>query len=417
MKGCDWKKAGFVEKLGLDPADMNAELFIKSFMDEMGRGIEGKHSSLGMIPTYLSCDGALPKGRYAAAIDAGGTNFRTALIGFSDNGVSIERFSSQPMPGTKGGVTWKDFIVFVSKQVKPLLKYTDHIGICISFPTTITPERDGIIQHFTKEVDIAGFEGRYICRDLLDELGTRNTKATVLNDTSAVLLSGLAAGAKAEGLIGLINGTGTNTCCQLGQGRLGLAETGSMIVDIESGGFCPPERSAVDIALDHAAAAPGVYQEEKIVSGAYLGEICRLAMKEAAADGLFSQRTAENIRALNEFATPAADAFGAGAAENALFASPQDAALARELVRAVFSRAAKHIACTLTAILRFCEHAPGQQVTVSADGSVFRQSALFRPALESYMARYASIYPVRFVEMDNSTIIGTAIGALMNENY
>lgn len=414
MTGYRSKEQSFLEKLGLAPHAVNAELFIRSFMDEMGRGLEGKTGSLGMIPTYLSCGGALPKGKYAVAIDAGGTNFRTALISFPGDQAVIEHFASWPMPGTKGRISWNEFIAFAADRVKPLLKYTDRIGICISFPTTITPERDGIIQHFTKEVDIVGFEGHRVGRDLSDELGRSDLKVTVLNDTSAVLLSGLAAGAEAEGLIGLINGTGTNTCCQLPQGRLGLSGSGSMIVDIESGGFCPPERSAIDIALDRSTAAPGVYQEEKVVSGAYLGEICRLTMREAAEAGLFSQKTAENIRNIHELSTPIADRLGAGSEENALFASAKDAQFAGEIAQAVFGRAAKHIACTLAAVLRFCELDPKRQVTVSADGSVFRKSVLFRPALETYMASYAEEYRIKFVEMENSTIIGTAIGALMN---
>jgi len=414
MTECQSKEQSFLEKLGLAPNVMNEELFIRSFMEEMDRGLEGKHSSLGMIPTYLSCGGALPKGRYAVAIDAGGTNFRTALISFPGDRANIEHFASWPMPGTKGRMTWNEFIAFAAERVKPLLEYTDRIGICISFPTTITPERDGIIQHFTKEVDIVGFEGHRVGRDLMDELGRDDLKVTVLNDTSAVLLSGLAAGAEADGLIGLINGTGTNTCCQIPHERLGLSGSGSMIVDIESGGFCPPERSAIDIALDRATAAPGVYQEEKVVSGAYLGEICRLTMREAAEAGLFSQKTAESIPALRELSTPTADGLGAGSEEVALLGCAKDAQLAGKIAQAVFGRAAKHIACTLAAILRFCKLDPGKRITVSADGSVFRKSVLFRPALEAYVSRYAEGYQIKFVEMENSTIIGTAIGALMN---
>lgn len=115
----------------------------------------------------------------------------------------------------------------------------------------------------------------------------------------------------------------------------------------------------------------------------------------------------------NEFSSPEADRFGAGA-DSPLFLSSEDAALAREIINAVFNRAAKHIACTLTAIIRFCGLEPERQITVSADGSVFRNSALFRPALKSYMARYTGGRHVKFVEMENSTITGTAIGALMN---
>lgn len=137
-------------------------------------------------------------------------------------------------------------------------------------------------------------------------------------------------------------------------------------------------------------------------------------MREAAELGLFSQKTAETIQKTRELSTPTADGLGAGREESALFACAKDRQLAGTIAQAVFGRAAKHIACTLAAILRFCEFDPARRVTVSADGSVFRKSVLFRPALESYVQRYTDGYQIQFAEMEHSTIIGTAIGALMN---
>lgn len=107
-----------------------------------------------MIPTYVSCDRKLPLNKYAVAIDAGGTNFRTALLKFTEDGASLEQFNSYPMPGTRGKVTWQEFICFAADCIRPLMRYTDRIGICISFPTEVTPERDGIICRLTKEVNL-----------------------------------------------------------------------------------------------------------------------------------------------------------------------------------------------------------------------------------------------------------------------
>ena len=403
----------FIASAGIGPDSVDEELFINSFMAEMQKGVEKKESSLPMIPTYVSCDWKLPLEKYAVAIDAGGTNFRTALLKFTEDGASLEQFHSYPMPGTRGKVTWQEFIGFAAGCIRPLMRFTDRIGICISFPTEVTPDCDGIICRFTKEVNIEGFEGRRVCEDLLDALDMDGAQAMVLNDTTAVLLSGLVNRADPEGLIGLINGTGTNACCILPCSHLGMGE-GNMIVDIESGSFMPPWRSETDLYLDAHTNSPGVYPEEKLVSGAYLGEICRLALLQAAKEGLFSAVCAEKLSALEEFSTAEADGFGAGE-ESGIFSAPDDILTARMIIQAVFKRAAKHIACILSAVIRYTEIEEGHSVVVSADGSVFRKSRLFRPALEEYVSVLAAGWPVTYMEMENSTIIGTAVGALIHE--
>ena len=401
----------FIESAGIGPSGMDAELFINSFMSEMQKGVEQKDSSLPMIPTYVSCDRKLPLNQYAVAIDAGGTNFRTALLKFTEAGASIEQFTSYPMPGTRGRVTWNEFIGFAADCIRPLMRYTDRIGICISFPMHITPERDGIICRLTKEVDIEGFEGRPVCKDLLEALGVDGAQAMLLNDTTAVLLSGLAGSASHDELIGLINGTGTNTCCILPCTGTGTDEV-NMIVDIESGGFIPPQRSEIDLLLDRNTSAPGIYPEEKLVSGAYLGEICRLSFLAAANEGLFGDACRDTLAKLSVFSTPQADSCANG--EMSDIFCKDDIHTAGMICRAVFERAAKHIACTLTAIMHYTGCKAGSRVLVSADGSVFRKSRIFRSALERYVSEYASGLTVEYTETENSTIIGTAIGALIN---
>lgn len=402
----------FIDACGIGPDTMDKELFINSFIGEMEKGVAREESSLPMIPTYVYCNEQLPMDKYAVAVDVGGTNFRTALIKFTEEGAKIEQFNSYPTPGTRGKVSWQEFIGFIADCIRPMMEYTDRIAICISFPTSITPERDGIIHRPTKEVYIEGYEGRRVCEDLLATLNIEGAKAMVLNDTTAVLLCGLMRKMDPLGLIGLINGTGTNTCCVLPCEKLGM-DGSNMIVVVESGGFVPPQRGVIDLELDANTIAPGIYIEEKLVSGAYMGEICRRAFVKAATQGIFSEECARNIAKIESFTTHDADAFGAGG-ENDIFTEEADKEAARMIIKAVFDRAAKHIACTLTAVMRYSGMEEGREVVVSADGSMFRKSRLFRPALERYVSEYAEGRTIKYMEIENSTIIGTAIGALMN---
>ena len=50
----------------------------------MKNGLEGKESSLLMLPTYIEAEGAVKPNEPVVAIDAGGTNFRAAKIYFDD---------------------------------------------------------------------------------------------------------------------------------------------------------------------------------------------------------------------------------------------------------------------------------------------------------------------------------------------
>lgn len=401
----------FIISSAIGPEGTDAQLFMRRFREDMERGLSKQQSSLAMIPAYVCCSDTEIEGKSAIAIDIGGTNLRVALVRFDSNSAAIEHFKAYPTPGTKGALKWEEFINVIADAVKPLTAYADKIGICISFPAAITPERDALIHHFTKEVNVCGFESRLVCRELAQALGVDGIEIKAVNDTTAVLLSGLSAGKDRRGLLGFINGTGTNICCQIDCGRLGLNCGEKMIVDVESGGFRPPDKNEIDRRLDSATISPGVYEEEKVVSGAYLGELCALAFQEAARQGVFSKESAERVMAADIVRTPDMDAFAAGEVCS-LFVSEMDAAKARKIVEAVFKRAAKHTALSLVSC---ADHSlePGQGVVISADGSVFRKSALFREALCDYVSRYAQGRKFVFITMEDSTLIGTAIGALI----
>ena len=210
----------FLTSHGMEPERVDFDSTTAAFISDMELGLRGRESSIRMIPTYLTADGQLPLGEPAAVIDAGGTNFRTALVSFTEDGPVIDALSVCAMPGTDGAVAWEDFISFVADRLAPLLDRADKVGFCFSYPTEETPERDGRVLSLTKQVQLTGFEGRLICADLAAELerrGITGKSFVLLNDTPAVLLSGSAYAAEksCDGLVGLISGTGTNTCCVL----------------------------------------------------------------------------------------------------------------------------------------------------------------------------------------------------------
>ncbi len=413
----------FLTQNGMEPEKIDLETTVSSFLSEMTLGLHGHDSSIRMIPTYLTSDGVLPLGKPAAIIDAGGTNFRTALVTFWEDGPSIEKLEVCPMPGSGEAVTWNEFISFTAKRLAPLLSYTDCVGFCFSYPTEVTPERDGRTLNLTKQIRISGFEDRLICADLiaeLESLGIRGKKIVLLNDTPAVLLSGAGFAQSHDGLIGLIAGTGTNTSCSLPVSEIKKPHgyfQGNMLINLESGSFMGVPRGKFDDELDAATADEGTYWLEKASSGAYLGELCRLTLRGAAKEGLLSQEACAAVLSLGTLTAPMADELAGGAGAGMF--SGYDAALAGELCTAIFDRAARCICANLSAILVLADIGsdPARPALICADGSVIRRSRTFRPFFDRYMSEFTSGTLGRHVKLystENATMLGTAVAALLN---
>ncbi|HIQ78308.1 MAG TPA: hexokinase [Candidatus Scatomorpha intestinavium] len=415
----------FLASHGMEPDGLDLEECAARFIADMELGLAGLTSSLDMIPTYLTC-GVPAAGSKAAVIDAGGTNFRVALVAFTESGPVIERMERYAMPGSDSAATWEDFISFSAEKLLPFLDEAGAIGFCFSYRAEVTPERDGRVIAMSKAVQLAGCEGRLVCADLLAELrrrGAPERSAVIVNDTAAVMLSGssLLSGGEYDGLVGLVCGTGQNTCCAIDPGRirkLGLPAGEPMIVNLESGCFDGLPRGDFDRELDAASTLPGDHLLEKMTSGAYLGELCRLTLRGAAADGLFSPAGAEAALGLASLSSAEADALASGA-PGGPFSEAADAETAAELCMAVYERAAACIAVNLASILLFtgAGHEPDRPACICADGSTIVKSRCLRPALEGQLRSFAEtelgLHAVIHTS-DEAPVIGTAAAALLN---
>lgn len=109
----------FLTRHNMEPERIDLAETTAAFLGEMELGLRGRESSLKMLPTYLTADGVLPMDEPAAVIDAGGTNFRTALVSFTEAGPVIDSLNVCAMPGTDGAVTWEDFISFAADRLSP----------------------------------------------------------------------------------------------------------------------------------------------------------------------------------------------------------------------------------------------------------------------------------------------------------
>ena len=256
----------FLAEYGMDPARVDLDQCARAFQADMERGLRGDpEARMPMLPAYLAPEGDIPQDQPAIVIDAGGTNFRIGLVSLGARGPEIQDLRVFPMPGSQGPITWEEFVDQVSEAVLPLTGRSRRVGLCFSYAAEILPNGDGRVLRFSKQVQVEGSEGKELGRDLsaaLAEKGAPGVTFSVLNDTVAALLGGVAAlrDEVFDGFIGLIYGTGVNTCYAERREKLSRVTTpwekGSMLINMESARFDGAPLSEFDRRLDARSVDP-----------------------------------------------------------------------------------------------------------------------------------------------------------------
>ena len=417
----------FLVKHHMEPERIVPAELAGAMAEDMRRGLKGEKSSLPMIATYLSNDGTVPEGACAAVIDAGGTNFRSALVRFTRDGYQVEELGRWKMPGIDKPCTWNEFIAFTADHIQHLMDRTDVIGFCFSYNAEITPDMDGKVKRIDKEVVISGCENQLVAASLKEELsrrGIEGKKIVILNDTAAALLGGTVTLDKSaySGFIGQISGTGTNTCTSVPREmieKLGLKGSRGMLVNLESGMYNGIESGDFDLLLDRESNNPGDKDFEKKTAGVYLGELCRLMLLAAGEEGFISADSLEKARALGHIDSAVIDAWSAGDRLDEIAANPADGDFAQELSLSLFQRSARCMCVNLLAIalLIGAGKEADKPVCVCAEGSLVQRSHYYRPTLEKLLdteGREKLGLHFRLFVGSETTLPGSAAAALLN---
>jgi hexokinase len=421
----------FLEEHRLRPEDINIQNIVDSFLSEMSKGLESNNSSLRMIPTYIEADNHFKVDMPVLAIDAGGTNFRAALVKVSNSGkLEITDVVNDKMPGLEGEISKEEFFSTIADYVKHLAGKTDRIGFCFSYPSEILPNRDGRLLYFCKEVQAPGVVGQLIGKNLLEALGMPEKQIVLLNDTVATLLAGKSAsiGHEYETFIGYILGTGTNTCYNennfniLKNKSLDLSK--SQIINIESGNFSLAPRTDLDHRFDSSTTNPGSHTFEKMISGGYFGPLCLLALKTAAKEGFFSEATTSGLLALPELSSEEVNFFILDAKSgrsplSSIIKDKDDVEGCLQIVNCLLNRAALLVAGNLASVILKTNKGKTieRPILVTVEGSVYYKLHNYRTLIDTYLRSYLSGDRERFVEfmeVKQSSLVGAALAALIN---
>ena len=438
MYKCSKKINDFFCKYNIQPESIDLLAGSRTFQREMQHGLTNYIGTLKMLCTYIGTDREIVAGDPVIVMDAGGTNFRVAVVTFDNDGKPlIEDLVNYSMPGTNGEISRDEFYTTIVTYLAPVIHRSNKIGFCFSFPTEVTPERDGLLLGFTKEVNVRGMDNELICASLkqaLKDSGVEEEKSIIiLNDTVATLLGGKAACPDRvfDSYVGFILGTGTNTCyieknTKILKNMDIVFEPGSTIINIEAGGYGHFERSEFDRRLDEMTSNPGNQQFEKMVSGVYIGRVILEALHQAATDGLLSDGCAKQVKELQALSPREIDEFcyypysntnplGYCLTDNS--ETEDDRMTIYCIIDTIFERAARMVMINLAAVIQQSEKGknPCAPVLIAAEGTTFYKAKLFRSKLEHYVRTFLNeqlgLY-CEFSKVESATLIGTALAGL-----
>lgn len=417
---------------------------INSMMYDMEEGLirdpsdpPGAGPSLDMIPTWAAPPEASPKNKSVIVIDAGGTNFRSCLVSFDAAGVpTISDMQKTAMPATDREYGKKEFFETIASFLDHLKNKATRIGFCFSYAMTITPEGDGKVIQFSKEIKAKEVIGSLVGQSLADALVARGwnrpEKVILLNDTTAALLAGAASatnGKAYDSYVGFILGTGMNAA-YIESGKIAKMPSGTkapaaQIVVCESGKCNKVARSTFDEDLDRTTNSPGLYGYEKMCSGAYLGPLSKLALVKAAEEGLFSAAVTPAFSKLDSLELKDMDQFFYGPYRTdtklgAMLAkgTENDRETVFRVLDSFVERSARLAAANLAvAVIKSGKGTnPVRPVSLLCEGTTFIRTHNLRERVTGYLNKVLTEERglwYEIVTMDNAVTLGSAIAGLI----
>jgi hexokinase len=247
----------------------------------------------------------------------------------------------------------------------------------------------------------------------------------VLNDTVTTLIAATRDPQTegCAGFVGLVVGTGFNMACFVpaarARGRAPTWRGGPLAFNLESGNFRRFPRGTLDEQLAAATHDPDRQWLEKAVSGYYLGELCRLALRDLAARGAAPESLGQAVASLGAPTARAVSRLLAGASpesswEEWLDAHPDARVLVRAVMRAVVMRSARLVAGGLACLVGRAAAAarrPDAEVAVAAEGSAFWGVPRYRDVVVETLGRLTPTR-VRLVRIADANLRGAALAAV-----
>ncbi|KII61468.1 Hexokinase-1 [Thelohanellus kitauei] len=275
--------------------------------------MEENQKKVSMLPAYISTvTNKLGSGSYFS-LDMGGTNIRFIHIVVEDSKKLIVNRKSSQIPSYILDGECDDFCDFIAgyisvgmKEYNPSSEPINCFGLSLSFPCSQKAINHGSILKMGKAFKIKNAIGEDVISKLKKACASIDLDIkdfALINDVTGTLLYG--SFEKPSTYIGLIIGTGTNSC-YVEETRNVEKSSGDysnpyMIIYTEWGAFGEDEelkeiQTDADLILDRVSANPKMQIFEKMVSGMYISELVRVILVTYKIDGiLFANGVPEKL--------------------------------------------------------------------------------------------------------------------------
>ena len=409
-------------------------------IDDMTKGLaknpDGSADSASepMIVATRTIPHSIPKNTPIICIDAGGTNFRSCLVTVTDDGVKIEDVQKTYMPASDKELNKEEFYNAIADNIEHLKNKANRIGFCFSYAMEITKDGDGKVLVFSKEIKAPEVVGTYVGKELLDTLYKKGwnkiEKITLLNDTTASLLSGIINNGGEKNFstyMGFILGTGMNNAYIDYDVIPKLSDDNGKehVIVCECGLFNKATQSTFDIELDKESVKPGASPLEKMCSGVYMGPLAFKMIKKACDEKIFSENFAKNFAKIDCVLSPEIDDFLRNEKDGStklgallVGGTPDDKYYIDTIIDQIIHRAAAIVASVLSAgILKSGKGTnENEPVCIVCNGSTFWKTHnlynLVTQKLDAHLSGDKKRY-YEIVKVENDITLGTTAAAFM----
>ncbi|KAJ1922191.1 hypothetical protein H4219_000053 [Mycoemilia scoparia] len=382
---------------------------IHGFHESMQAGLNGDRNALPMIPSFVR---RRPTGKEQGtflSLDLGGTNLRVCQVTL--NGDSTHKLVQQKFTITKEAKE-KTLFDWIAQCVSIFIEEHDVVpnsgesavrcGFTFSFPIDQTGIAEGNLVMWNKGFLVPNTVGRDIVRLTQDAFLRKHLRVkivAIVNDTVGALMTSCYTYPDSE--LGIIFGTGTNSCywekmSRIGKWKCDNDKTGEMVINTEWGAF-DNQVSVLpytmhDNKLNRKSPNHGLQVFEKMISGLYLGEVTRNAILHLIDQRLlFDGRSSTILNKSYAFDTAYMSEIVSDESDDLVevkkviqqtleipSSTLQDRKVVKNVCLMIGNRAKRLSAAAMVAVLLWSRDSHTDTVTVGIDGSMYQ----FYPGFE-----------------------------------
>lgn len=345
----------------------------QNYINDLEHAAGGDRSTLHYIKNVVSASPFVKIGETFQSMSIGGTNFKSATIRKTENGLDMLKLNEKVQPPIFE--TKEDFLRFVKENLVENIRV-----LAINFAYPLEPvfengKLEGILLYATKEHKFEGLIGQNVSTELENYLKKeleRDVKVAIANDTICLLLSGKTQVA-GDNLAAGIVGTGLN---------FAFFADSTTLINTETGGFGNFKPSPTTEKIDADSIIKGVHLFEKEIAGAYLFRHFNFLAKEK---GYFIAPL-ENTKQVTDLA------------------AREDGSQACLLAQEILRHSAQLASCAIAGITKYKK----QDMHFVVVGSLFWKGDGYKTVVRETVMQLVPEYKVEFLGIENSDLLGAA---------